>query len=159
MKSKKTHLLVFLMLGMFLGCSDDDGIGKDEEKPTISTAFGQGFPKGCELLKRGETYTFRARLDDNVELAAYSLDIHHNFDHHTHDDQKISCELGAVKEASNPWKLMENYTVEEGKTSCEIQLEITVPEDVDTGDYHCQYSVIDATGWQSRTAIDIKVVE
>ncbi|RAV28215.1 DUF4625 domain-containing protein [Sinomicrobium soli] len=158
MKLKKRYLPVLLMLGL-LGCSDDDSIDKDEEKPTISIAYDEGFPKACEVLKRGETYTFRARVTDNMALAAYSLDIHHNFDHHTHDDQEETCELGPVKEASDPWTLMENYTIEEGGTSYEIQLELTVPEDVDTGDYHCQYSVIDATGWQSRTAIDIKVVE
>ncbi|MEE3225919.1 MAG: DUF4625 domain-containing protein [Bacteroidota bacterium] len=30
---------------------------------------------------------------------------------------------------------------------------------MDTGDYHCAYSVTDETGWQSRTSIDIKIVE
>lgn len=96
---------------------------------------------------------------DNQELASYSLDIHHNFDHHTHDDQGAECELDPVKEASNPLIFMQNYAIENGVSSYEIDVEITIPEDVDTGDYHCTFSVTDRTGWQSRTSIDIKIVE
>ena len=54
---------------------------------------------------------------------------------------------------------MENFNIEEGLTTYEIDISITIPNDIDTGDYHCAYSVTDATGWQSRTSIDIKIIE
>lgn len=54
---------------------------------------------------------------------------------------------------------MENYTIEGELTSYEIHILITIPDDIDTGDYHCAYSVTDETGWQSRTSVDIKVIE
>lgn len=140
-------------------CSSDDGVGKDEEKPAISINYNEGFPQACEQLVRGETYNFRAQVTDNVALASYSLDIHHNFDHHTHDDQAGECDLEEKKDAVNPMIFIENYTIEGGVTSYEINISITIPDDVDTGDYHCSYSVTDETGWQSRTSVDIKIVE
>lgn len=94
-----------------------------------------------------------------MALAAYSLDIHNNFDHHTHDDQIGDCDLDEVKDAVNPLIFIENYSIEGGPTSYEINVSLTIPEDVDTGDYHCAYSVTDETGWQSRTSIDIKIVD
>ena len=98
-------------------------------------------------------------VTDNNELAAYSIDIHHNFDHHTHDDQVTECDLGEIKSAVNPLIYVENFTIEGVLSSYEINIPVTIPNDIDTGDYHCAYSVTDATGWQSRTSIDIKIVE
>lgn len=154
-------LAIIVLGGIFMtACSgDDDSSGKDQEKPEINIAYEQGFPKPCIELVKGETYTFRVMASDNDALAAYSLDIHHNFDHHTHDDQDGECVLEAVKQPENPWIFMENYAIEDGGSNYEITIELTVPQDVDTGDYHCSYSVTDHTGWQSRTAVDIKIIE
>ena len=106
-----------------------------------------------------ETYNFRAQVTDNKALAAYSLDIHHNFDHHTHDDQVTECNLDPIQSALKPLIYIENFTIAGGLTSYEINIAVTIPNDIDTGDYHCAYSVTDETGWQSRTSIDLKIVE
>ena len=154
---KRAFYFMPLAVLLLASCYSEEDSDIDEQKPTIS--LNSGFPQSCEELKRGETYTFRATAADNLELASYSLNIHHNFDHHTHDDQGASCELNAVKASENPMIFMENYSLEEGLTSYEINLVIEIPNDVDTGDYHCAYSVTDVTGWQARTSVDIKIVE
>ncbi|MDB2606891.1 DUF4625 domain-containing protein [Zobellia sp.] len=154
---KKIYFLYFFLLTV--ACTNNDNDAIDEEKPTISINYEEGFPQGCSVLTRGETYNFRAMVTDNDELAAYSIDIHHNFDHHTHDDQVTECDLEDLKQAVNPLIFIENYTIEEGLTSYEINVSVTIPTDIDTGDYHCAYSVTDATGWQARTSIDIKIVD
>lgn len=154
----KHFYLLFITLGT-AACSSNDGVDKDEEKPTISVNYDQGFPQGCAVLERGETYNFRAQVTDNKALAAYSLDIHHNFDHHTHDDQVTECNLDPIRSAVTPLIYIENFTIEGGLTSYEINISVTIPNDVDTGDYHCAYSVTDETGWQSRTSIDLKIAE
>ncbi|MEH6682347.1 MAG: DUF4625 domain-containing protein [Sediminicola sp.] len=159
MKSIPKYIL-FLICGLpTLSCSSDDSTAKDEEKPTININYGQGFPQACAELVKGRTYQFRAMATDNMALASYSLDIHHNFDHHTHDDQGEQCDLSPVKQAVDPMIFMENYAIEEGVVSYEIDLSITIPENIDTGDYHCSYSVTDETGWQARTSVDIKIIE
>ncbi len=155
--AQRVYLILFSVF--FITCSSDDDNDKDEIKPEITVNYDGGFPQSCVQLKRGETYTFKAMVTDNVALAAYSLDIHNNFDHHTHDDQGVTCEQDPKKEAVNPMIFMENYSLEEELTSYEINIEITIPNDVDTGDYHCAYSVTDKTGWQSKTSIDIKIIE
>ena len=142
-----------------ISCSNSDDIDKDEEKPTITVNYNEGFPQGCTQLSRGETYFFRAQVTDNKKLASYSLNIHNNFDHHTHDDQVTECNLEDIKQAINPLLIIENYAIEGNLTSYEINIPITIPSDIDTGDYHCAYSVTDETGWQSRTSIDIKIIE
>ena len=151
--------IVLLLILLVASCSNDDGNLKDETKPSISINYNEGFPQACAQLIKGETYIFRARVTDNMALASYSLDIHHNFDHHTHDDQGSQCNLEPIKQAINPLIFMENYRIENQSTSYEINIILTIPNDIDTGDYHCQYSVTDETGWQSRTSIDIKIIE
>ncbi|WP_066219850.1 DUF4625 domain-containing protein [Formosa haliotis] len=159
MKFLLKHNYIFVLLLVLGACSDSDSIDKDEEKPTITINYDGGFPQSCEELKRGETYIFKARVTDNQALAAYSLDIHNNFDHHTHDDQGENCALDDKKTPVNPLIFIENYPIADAVTSYEIQITVTIPSDADTGDYHCSYSVTDATGWQSRTSVDIKIVE
>ncbi|SIS46967.1 protein of unknown function [Zobellia uliginosa] len=159
MKFTLKHFYFLSLILLTAACSSDDSIDKDQEKPTISVNYTAGFPQGCAMLTKGETYNFRAMVTDNQALAAYSIDIHHNFDHHTHDDQVAECDLGAIKSPVNPLIFIENYTVDEGLTSYEFNIPVTIPDDIDAGDYHCSYSVTDKTGWQSRTSIDIKIVE
>ena len=159
MKTIKLGFIASLMLLLVASCSSEDDNEKDLQKPTISLNYDAGFPKACEVLTKGETYHFKAQVSDNLELAAYSIDIHNNFDHHTHDDQEASCDLGAIKDPVNPLIFIENYSIEEGVTSYEFDVSITIPTDIDTGDYHCAYSVTDQTGWQSRTSVDIKIIE
>ncbi len=161
MKSNLKLWTIVLTTGIFFtSCSsDDDSMAKDEEKPEITINYDRGFPQACTELVKGETYNFRARITDNMALASYSLDIHHNFDHHTHDDQGAQCDLEPVKEAVNPMLYMENFSLADGPVSYEIDIPITISENVDTGDYHCMFSVTDQTGWQSRTSVDIKIIE
>lgn len=156
----KKNSLLFLIITtlLFWGCSDKDE-PIDEEKPTINLDYEGGFPRTCTSLIKGKTYTITVQTTDNLELASYSVDLHHNFDHHTHDDQGATCNLDPKKRAENPLIYMEHRNIENGLKEYEIQHEITIPDDIDTGDYHCQISVTDITGWQSRTSVDIKITE
>jgi hypothetical protein len=131
----------------------------DEEKPTITVNYAGGFPQTCENLSRGQSYTIKAKVTDNLELASYSIEMHHNFDHHTHDDQEDPCELELITTAVNPFNYSTNNSVPEGLTNFEIEAVITIPATIDTGDYHLALSVTDVTGWQARTAVDVKIVE
>tara|TARA_R110002049_G_scaffold93815_5_gene231585 strand:- start:2294 stop:2773 length:480 start_codon:yes stop_codon:yes gene_type:complete len=158
MNFKIKHIYFFLLVSLIVSCSSEDSPDKDEDKPSISINYNEGFPQACAQLVKGQTYNFRAQVTDNTSLASYNLNIHHNFDHHTHDDQGAICELEPVKQAINPLIYMENFSIENGVTSYEINISVTIPDTIDTGDYHCAYSVTDATGWQSRTSIDIKIV-
>lgn len=154
---KLTRIKVLILL--FTACSSDDSNDKDVQEPTITVNYNEGFPQACAQLEKGNTYTIKAQITDNVELASYGLGIHHNFDQHTHDDQGVQCELDPIKQADNPFVYLENFTLEEGLTFYEINVTISIPNDIDIGDYHCALSVTDKTGWQARTSVDIKIVD
>jgi hypothetical protein len=158
MKLKIKYFVSCFALVSLVSCSSSDGADIDEEKPTITINYTDGFPKACEVLERGQTYTFKALATDNVALAAYSLDLHHNFDHHTHDDQQAECELDDIKSSINPLIYMKSFSIENGGQSYELSITIDIPDDVDTGDYHCSFSVTDETGWQGRTSVDLKII-
>jgi hypothetical protein len=149
-----------LLLGFFVvalvSCTETE---IDEDKPTITVNYSGGFPQACENLNRGESYTIKAKVADNLELASYSVEMHHNFDHHTHDDQEGACELEPITAAVNPLNFTKSDQFPEGLTSSEMSVDLVIPEGVDTGDYHLALSVTDVTGWQARTSVDVKIVE
>ena len=150
------QLLLSLFVLALVSCTETE---IDEEKPTITVNYAGGFPQTCENLSRGQSYTIKAKVADNLELASYSVEMHHNFDHHTHDDQQGACELEPITTAVNPFNFSTNNSIPEGLTNFEIEAVITIPATIDTGDYHLALSVTDVTGWQARTAVDVKIVE
>src|SRR5690606_19363291 len=91
----------FLLIAFtFLGCSKDNET-VDTEYPVIDITSEDAFPVQCSTIERGETFTFRASFTDNVALGSYSLDIHHNFDQHTHSTEVDECDLEPVKKPVN----------------------------------------------------------
>lgn len=146
--------LVALMLPLN-SCSDED---KDDIYPNIDMTGDDAFPVNCSVLHPGDTFTFRALFTDNEELDAFSLEFHDNFDHHTHSTDVVDCEMEPDKEPINPFQLIEEYNIPPGLTSYEAAVDVSIPEDVDTGDYHFMVRLTDASGWQSLKGIAIKIL-
>ena len=76
-----------------VACTSNDDIVKDNELPVITDAGITANPVDCQVYSRGETIPFRYRFTDNEELGNYNIEIHNNFDHHTHGTQKDNCKL------------------------------------------------------------------
>jgi len=132
---------------------------RDTELPVIIMTGADHFPQNCDTVYIGESFTFRALFTDNYELGSYSIDIHHNFDHHSHSTDMADCPLGPVKTPDKPWLYIEQFDIPEGKKEYHSSREIDVPGDVDTGDYHLMVRLTDRTGWQAIRGVSIKVVE
>ena len=158
---KKIFRHFLLISVVFLGaCSKDDNTSEiDTEYPVIDISESTHFPKQCSTVKRGETFTFRARFSDNVELGSSSIDIHHNFDHHTHSTEIQECVMDPIKAPVNPFQKIQNYTIPKGQRSYEIEQDISIPADVDLGDYHFMIRLTDQEGWQTIIGLSIKIVE
>lgn len=151
-----------MLLGALLltGCSSDEGSGgTDQEKPVIDMSITDGFPTSCATVTRGELIPFKALFTDNRELGAYSINIHNNFDHHSHDTEIDECNLDPVKTPVNPWSETFTYTIPANSSEFLAEQQITVPEDIDTGDYHFMIQLSDAQGWATMRGISFKVVE
>lgn len=145
-----------LALVILMSCTKEE---KDDIYPEIKMDCCGGFPVNCDEVSRGESFTFVAQLSDNEELGAFSLDIHNNFDHHTHSTDPLTCELGAIKDPVNPFRLIGEYEIPSGSKDYLAEVEITVPADADTGDYHMMVRLTDKSGWQTLKGISFKVVE
>lgn len=160
MRAFVAKALVFLGIGVhvffFVSCNDDN---KDDIYPVIDMSEENAFPSNCAVVHPGETFTFRAVFSDNRELGSYSIEIHHNFDHHTHSTDVEECEMEPDKEPDQPFKFIEEYDIPPGQKQYEAQVDISVPDTIDTGDYHFMVRLTDASGWQTLKGISIKILD
>lgn len=141
----------------FLSCESDKN-EIDTEYPIVDISAANAFPVQCSQITRGQKITFRAKFTDNTELGSYSLDIHHNFDHHTHSTEVNNCESEPVKKPVNPMLYINSVTIPAGQKSYEATQEIMIPADVDPGDYHFMIRLTDKEGWQTIRGLSIKVL-
>lgn len=154
---KIPFLLGVFAFAIISSCSSDDA-EIDTEYPVIDISAAAAFPIQCSTIERGQTFTFKAKFNDNVELGSYSLDIHHNFDHHTHSTEVESCEMDAIKKPVKPMLFINNYTIPTGVKSYEATAQIAIPSDVDPGDYHFMIRLTDKEGWQTLKGLSIKIL-
>jgi len=156
---KKVGLFSFGLLFALLlsNCSKEIAEPIDMVYPEINVAGQNAFPTQCSVIKRGEKFVFKALVTDNVQLGSLNVDIHHNFDHHTHSTELIACDLAPVKQAIKPFLLIKNVAIPKGLKSYEVSTEIEVPADVDPGDYHFMIRLTDQEGWQTIKGLSVKI--
>jgi hypothetical protein len=132
MRVLKTSQLLMLILtasiSTFSSCRK-----KDDVRPEItleSPVINQTFVRGREI-------EVKATFTDNKELSEYKIDIHDNFDSHSHD-----------KTQSVPWA--EIIIGELSGKKEEINFKVKIPENTETGPYHFDIKCLDAAGNESR---------
>jgi len=157
MKFIQTSFALTAVLLLLNGCSKDEKKDIDTEYPGIDVTAANTFPQQCSVVKRGEKFVFRANLSDNVELGALSVDIHHNFDHHSHSTEVNDCASDPVKTPVKPLLLIKSFPISSGQRNYQIAEEITVPSDIDPGDYHFLIRLTDKAGWQTIKGLSIKI--
>ncbi len=158
---KVTSSIFFASLLLcFASCSSsDDNEEKDMEKPVIEESQdpNKANPIPCQIYNRGDVIPFRYVFTDNDELGNFNIEIHNNFDHHTHGTASVDCPLDEKKKPVNPWVYNQDYPIPSGLKTYEAKTEIQIPKDIDPGDYHFMIRVTDKAGWQQIAAISIKV--
>lgn len=157
MKKAKILIAVLIPLLVFTSCSSDKE-EIDTEYPVIDVSASNAFPIQCSQVTRGQKITFRAKFTDNTALGSYSLDIHHNFDHHTHSTEVSNCTPEPIKKPVNPMLYINSVTIPQGQKSYEAVQEITIPTDVDPGDYHFLIRLTDKEGWGTIKGLSIKIL-
>jgi hypothetical protein len=126
-------------------CSEDEEKG-DTTKPVINLVE----PKEGDVLHIGGDVHFDLELSDDVMLDSYKVDIHHNFDGHTHAVTKGESDTKAF-EFEKTWSIS-------GKRNVDIHHhEIVIPEDATPGDYHLMVYCTDAAGNEEHIAVNIKL--
>jgi hypothetical protein len=154
--------ILYLGLTPFSACNRD--AETDREKPEINFNIQDAFPINCDTLYFGESFTFRVVLTDNMELGSYSIDIHNNFDHHSHSTEVTECNLDPIKSPVNPFTFIEDFDIDEVLKEYVTNLSITIPSGnvyglYDDGDYHFFISLTDKEGWSAQKGLSIKILQ
>ncbi len=148
-------VFMIMLMAAAWACSKED---IDDEPPVIIMSEPHHSPQPCDTVYAGETFMFRATFTDNEELGAYSIDIHHNFDHHSHSTDYEECELDPTKDPTDDvFLFIETYTIPDGQITYDAEVPIEVPENADPGDYHLFVALTDKEGWQTIKGFGIKV--
>ena len=152
----KTKYMLIPLLCALSACSSTD---TDTAVPEILPVGDATAPLNCQEYPRGGAIFFDYLFKDDTELGAYNIEIHNNFDHHTHSTEAGECRLDPAKEPVKPWILNKDYPIPAGNTSFEAKQTIPVPEDVDPGEYHFMIRLTDRSGWQQLKSVSIRVLE
>lgn len=151
-------LLISLLFVSFASCGDSDS--KDVSYPVISDTLSTASPQECDRFYRGETIHFHALFADNIALGNYNIEVHNNFEHHSHGTSATDCELDPVKPAtSKVWVYNESFPIPANSAVHDAFVDIPIPDDIDPGDYHFVVRLTDAAGWQSFKAYSVKILE
>ena len=152
----KTKVFVISLLCALGACSSPS---KDTTLPDILPAGDDTAPLNCQEYPRGGAIFFDYLFTDDSELGAYNLEVHNNFDHHTHSTEAGECRQDAVKQPVNPWIYNQSFSIPSGSTSFEARQTIAVPSDVDPGEYHFMIRLTDRSGWQQLKSLSIRILE
>lgn len=151
--------------------SDDD---RDMTPPSITSKGITASPINCQVYHPGETISFRYVFEDDTELGNFNIEVHGNFDHHSHstesndhDHEGSECshnhkgeeESAPGEKDGTPWVFNQDYSIPTGQVSYSAKVEIPIPADARHGDYHFMIRVTDVAGWQQLKAVAILVEE
>lgn len=149
MKKISYFLLVLALSAFTISCIDDND--QDTAKPVIVLHE----PADDDTLFVGHEVHFDAELSDDVMLKSYKVDIHSNFDGHSHAK---STGNSAAWTYSKAWDLT-------GIRNTDLHHhEIEVPDSINgvpiaKGYYHFSVQVLDEAGNESKVFVDVVVAE
>ncbi len=157
----KKHLFSLTTTAALLGmvaCSSNDDVVKDTEKPTITDTGITANPVDCQIYNHGESIAFRYRFTDNQELGKYNLEIHSNFDHHTHGTQGKSCDPDKTeRNAKNAFYYNKDFSIPRASKAYDASQDIKIPATVEPVDYHFVIRITDQAEHQQIRAMAIKI--
>ena len=155
---KKLFLSLTLLCAL-CACSSSDDETKDMTYPVINTTDIVAIPTDCNVFRRGEVIPFNYLFTDDTELGSYNIEIHHNFDHHTHSTSSVECPMEVKKDPVKAWVYNKDFTIPAGQRTFTARHDIAIPSDIDTGDYHFMVRLTDRAGWQQLHAVAIKIIQ
>ncbi|MBR1706201.1 MAG: DUF4625 domain-containing protein [Bacteroidales bacterium] len=155
----KSNLSLIPVLLCVLGACSRPSASRDLVPPEIIGLGEDTAPLNCQHFTRGDVIPFAYAFRDDIELGAFNLEIHNNFDHHTHSTEAEDCEEdhdhGEGTAGENPWVFNQDYNIPAGQQNYEARVRIAIPYDVDPGEYHFMIRVTDASGWQQIRSVSI----
>ena len=161
-------LIFILVNGSFISCNHQ----KDLTPPTIDEA--SFLPADCDIYYLGDTIQVHFICSDDYELGNYNIEIHNNFDHHSHGTSSVDCDEDGEEhehehgeedhdheheEVEGAWVYNKDFAIARGLRTDTVDLRISVPMDVLESDYHFMLRLTDRAGWQAIKTVPIHLHE
>lgn len=127
-----TRFLIFYFFALFLlSCKKSDLTPPTVAAVTVNSEF-------TEILNffPGDSFVVRTNIEDNLELGQFKIDIHHDFDGHSHKNNTVRYAEIRIKNIEG--------------TSYNLEETFVVPMDAATGTYHGTIRALDAEGNTSQ---------
>jgi hypothetical protein len=124
--------LAILLAGFTTACNKEDDTPNDTQAPTIENLMLNNKDHDV-TIEVGANLVATAVLKDNLNLGEAKIDIHSNFDGHSH---------GRVQ--TTPFDL--SRVIRLSGTQMNLNERISIPADAATGNYHFILQIIDAAG-------------
>ncbi|WP_294476455.1 DUF4625 domain-containing protein [uncultured Bacteroides sp.] len=142
-------IICLLAISSFVFISCD----KDEDSDTTKPVILLNEPEEGQALQIGNTHGvhFEMDLSDDVMLKSYKIEIHSNFDHHTHSRSNAASDAKETVDFS----FNKAYDVPGQKTAHIHHHDIKIPANATPGDYHLMVYCTDAAGNESYIARNI----
>lgn len=143
---KKYYILSIFAIALsfiFTACGNDD-----DDVDTTAPVIELDEPEDGDELLIGSSIHFECDFSDNKMLGSYMIEIHNNFDGHTH---KVTTR--ATNE--EPFFIKKTYDLSGLRNKHEHHHDIVIPENATPGNYHLVVYCTDAAGNQSLVARDI----
>lgn len=145
MKSNILFSIFSVLLGLtFVSCDKDNDA--DTTKPVIKLEE----PANGEVLRIGGDVHFEAEFSDDVMLGSYLVEIHSNFDGHSH---KAPSSRATSEEV--PFFFKKSYDLSGKRNSHEHHHDIVIPEKTKPGNYHFMVYCTDAAGNQTLVSREV----
>lgn len=133
---KQLNMLLSLVAILFAAGCNDDSVATDNTKPEITSV---NFIKDSEI-QAGDSLSLRISFTDDIELSEAFVEIHQNFEGHSH---------GKANTRFSDSKIIELAGTQEA-----ITIDFEIPTNAAAGPYHIEISVLDKEGNRS----DVKVL-
>lgn len=185
MNRNLTIIIVVACTLFLLGACVSDPDDKDMTMPFIEESE-ESYPQQCEVYQPGGFIPLRCTFSDDMELGNFNVEIHNNFDHHSHSTSSVECDFDEHDdhdghddhddEATHDeetdhdhdhdhdsypgaWVFNQDYTIPAGQTLYKASIDIPIPEDIAEGAYHFMIRLTDRAGWQQLKSVSIKIGE
>ena len=184
MKKLLTIIASALIMSAITSCDIDDDNEIDTEKPQINASIDGASPANAATFYFGEEIPVKLLLTDNAELGSFSVNIHNNFDHHSHSTEEEGEEHHDHEEGEehhdheegeehhhhdgedgDAFQFTQDYTIPAGSTQFLIDTKISLPvksddgDEYEGGDYHFMITVTDKAGFSTFKAFEIKILQ
>ena len=137
-----TLLSCLALATTFTGCKEEP---TDTTKPVIELLAPE--EHGMLLIGDEEGVHFEMKLSDNDLVKSYKIDIHNNFDGHSHHTHA----LRHGDDQTKPFTFNKEYSVNQRNATIHHH-DIKIPADATPGEYHLLVYCVDRSGNESMVA-------